>query len=92
MISRKIFSELAEIILEGGAVSAIKFFNAETVVKATRRRGKKIDKLEKHVEILFSIGSPNLKERQMIRWGTKPGNPGPYKRIHITWPKKKGRT
>ncbi len=89
-ISRKVFGQLAEIILEGGAIQAIKFFSEKLTVKATRRcfRGK-INKRDNRVEILFTIGAPNYKEREFIKKGKKVGEPFPIKKILIKWPKDK---
>jgi len=86
-ISRKIFGDLAEAILEGGARSAVKYFGEKTVVKATRRG--KIDKRKKHIEILFSIGPPNFNERRFIKRLKKGGKRFQARQIQITWPKKK---
>ena len=89
-IARKIFSDLAEIILEGGAHKATKIFSEKEVVKATRKLfNGRIDKRLKRVEILFTIGSPNYAERQVIRLARKNGEPFPIKRILIQWPKGK---
>lgn len=81
MITRKSFSDLAEIILEGGAVKATKYFSPTEVIKATRRvYGKK-----KGNEILFTFGKPNYAERKFIRDCKKIGEPFPIKRIQIKW-------
>lgn len=83
-ITRKAFSDLAEIILEGEAIQATKYFSESQVVTATRRLfGGKIDKRDKRVEILFKVGSPNFKEREFMKRCKKTGVPFPVKKIQI---------
>lgn len=85
-IPRKIFSELAEIILEGGAVKATKYYDEKTVVTATRKCfGGKIDKRSRIAEILFKVGAPNFKEREFIKQAKKAGEPFPIKKTQIKW-------
>ena len=90
-IPRKIFGELADCILEGGAYKAVKYFDETTTVKATRRLFKynkrKIDKRRKCVEILFTIGIPNYEEREFIKKVKKAGEPFPVKKIKLKFPK-----
>lgn len=87
-ITRKIFSELAEIILEGGAVKALKVFDERTIVRATRKCfGGKIDKRSRTTEILFTIGSPNYIEEKFIKDCKKAKEPFPIKKIQIKYPK-----
>lgn len=85
MISRKAFSQLAEIILEGGAKKATKFFSPREVLKATLQG--KPRKNERTRTILFTIGAPNYKERQFIRHAQQAKEPFPIKRIQIKFPK-----
>jgi len=91
MISRKIFSQLAEIILEGGAIKATKYFSERETVKATLRG--KLHRSSRNrsnfAEILFTIGPPNYEERQFIKQVKKAKEPFPIKKIQIKWPKKK---
>ncbi len=90
MITRKIFSELAEIILEGGAKKATKIFSEKEKVTATLRG--KVRRLSPNrkifAEILFTIGSPNYEERKFIKLAKIAGEPFPIKKILIKWPKK----
>ena len=87
-INGKNIGDLAEAILIVGAKSAVHFTDEKTVVKGTRRG--KIDKRRKHVEILFSIGPPNFRERQMIGRGKKGDNRKVLGRTFYTYyPKKK---
>lgn len=89
-ISRKAFSDLAEIILGLGARQATKYFSEKQVVTATRRLyGGKIDKRDRSVEILFKVGSPNCREREFIKKCKKAGEPFPIKNIQIKWLKGK---
>jgi len=83
-IPRKIFSELAEIVLEGGAVRATKFYDEHTVVSCKRKLfGGKVDKRSKISELLFKVGAPNFKERGFIKQCKKVGEPFPIKRIQL---------
>jgi len=83
-IPRKIFSILAEIILEGGAIKATKYYDEKTVVRASRKLfGGKIDKRSRITEILFKIGYPNFEERVFIKKCKKVNEPFPIKKIQL---------
>jgi hypothetical protein len=85
-IPRKIFSELTEIILEGGAIKATKYYDNQTVVTATRKLfGGKIYKRDRRIEILFKIGKPNYAEMEFIKKCKKAKEPFPIKKIQIKW-------
>ncbi len=89
-ITRRVFSDLAEFILEGGARKATKYFSEKQVVRATRRLfSGKIDKRDRRTEIIFTIGIPNYAERQFIKKAKKAGEPFPIKKIQIVWYKPK---
>jgi hypothetical protein len=85
-INGRVFGELAEAILENGAISAMKFFDEKTRVKATRRLfNGKVDKRHKEVEILFTVGPPNFWERKFVkRVGIAKAKIG----LKCLWPKK----
>ncbi len=84
------FSDLAEVILFDGAKRATKYLSEKETIKATRRLyNGKIDKRNKRVEILFTIGSPNYAEREFIKKAKKAGEPFPMKKILVEWPKGK---
>ena len=87
----KIFSDLAEMLLMTEAWKVTKYFTGKDVVTATRRcYGRKIDRRDTRVEILFKIGRPNFEEREFIKKCKKAGEPFPVKRIQIKYlPKKK---
>jgi len=90
-IPRKIFSELAEVILEGGAVRATKYYDDKTVVSCKRKLfGGKIDKRSDITELLFKIGAPNYKEQEFIRKCKKVGEPFPVKKIQMKFLSVKG--
>lgn len=81
MITRKSFSDIAEIILEGGAVKATKYFSPKSVIKGTRRMyGNK-----KGNEILFTFGKPNYAERKFIKDCIKSGEKFPIRKIQIKY-------
>lgn len=75
-VSRKLFGEMAEMILEGGAYKVTKILDETTTIKATRRlfkyNGRKPDN-RKQTEILFTIGRPNYEEREKIKAAKKEG-------------------
>ena len=80
------FCGLAKAILEDGAIRAVKYCSPKLTVKATRRlTRKKIDKRNKHVEILFTVGPPNFDERIFIRQAIKAGEPFPIKKLQLKW-------
>ncbi len=88
-ISRKVFGDLAEAILEGGAIQAVKYYSPKLRVKATRRLfNGKIDKRSKEVEILLTVGPPNFYERRFIRQAEKAKEPFPIKKLQLKWLKK----
>ena len=69
-----VFSELAECILVGGAYKATKFMSEKLTIKATRKRfGGKIQKRDRIIEIMFTVGVPNYEERQSIIRARKAG-------------------
>lgn len=84
MISRKAFSDLAEILLEAGAVKATKYFSPTEVLKATRRTRLK----GRTVEILFTAGAPNWAERRFIKACQQAKEKFPIKKVQIKWPVK----
>lgn len=89
-IPRKIFSELAEIILEGGAIRATKYYDDHTVVSAQRKLfNNKIYKGDRIVEIIFKVGRPNFAEREFIKNCKKVNEPFPIKKIQMRFLKEK---
>lgn len=90
-VSRKIFGELAECILEGGAFKAVKYLSEKLTVKATRKlyryNGRKVDKRARATELLFTIGRPNYEEREFIKKCKKVGEPFPVRQIQLKFPK-----
>ncbi len=70
----KVFSELAEHILIGGAYKVTKFLSDKLTIKATRKRYKgKI--LKGHaIDIVFTVGKPNYEERERIKRAKKHGD------------------
>lgn len=89
-VSRQVFGQLAEIILDGGARKATKYVSDKVTVKATRPLYKgKIDKRSRSVTFLLTVGAPNYAEREFIRKAKKAGEPFPVKKIQIAYPKGK---
>lgn len=89
-IPRRIFSDLAEVLLLVGAWKVTKYYTDKDVATATRRcYQRKIDKRDNRVEILFKIGRPNFEEREFIKKCKKSGEPFPVKKIQIKYPPKR---
>jgi hypothetical protein len=82
----KAYGILAECIIRLEAYKAVKYFNEKLTLKATRRRYKgKI--LKSHsVDILFTLGKPNYKERKAIKKAIKDGKKFPLKDIELKYP------
>lgn len=84
-ISRKLFGELAEVILEGGAKVAVKYLSDRSIVRATYR-GKRYKGVRTH-EILFTVGSPNYLERKFIKDCKKANIKFPIRKIQLKFVK-----
>jgi len=86
-VTRQIFADLAEIILEGGAVKATKYFDEKTTVKAKRVTYQgKIDKRNCRTHIVFTIGKPNYEEQQFMKKFKKGNKLFIPKAIQIKYP------
>lgn len=84
----KVFSALAECIIESGAYKATKYLSEKLTIKATRKRFKgRIDKRSRIAEIVFTVGGPNYEEREFIKVCKKAGEPFPVKKIQMRFPK-----
>lgn len=68
----KVFSDMAESILVGGAYKVTKFLGPKLTVKATRKRYK-IKHRETQIQIMFTVGRPNYEEREQIKRAKKAG-------------------
>lgn len=84
-ISRKIFGDLAEVILEGGAKQATKYLDEKTVVTATFK-GKRHRNAPKS-EIVFKVGRPNYRERQFIKTCKKAKVKFPIRKLQLKFVK-----
>jgi hypothetical protein len=84
-VSRKLFGQLAEMILEGGAKKVTKYISPKLTVKATFQ-GKR-DKRDRQVTLLFTVGRPNYCEREFIKRCQRINEPFPVKKVQIQWPK-----
>jgi hypothetical protein len=82
----KVFSELAECILVGGAYKATKYLNDKLTIKATRKRYRG-GVVHKAIDIVFTVGKPNYEEREFIQRAKKAGEPFPIKKIQLKWAK-----
>lgn len=87
-VARTWIAQLAEIILDGGAVRATKYVSDKLTVKATRQTYKgRIDKRARAVTMLVTVGIPNYVEREFIKKCKQAGEPFPVKKIQVKWPK-----
>jgi hypothetical protein len=80
-ITRAVFGQLAEMVLEGGVRKATKYLSPKLTIKAARRF--KLSKRDSRRELVFTIGVPNYAERVFIKARQKAGEPFPVKRIQI---------
>jgi hypothetical protein len=79
-----VFNSLAAAIIDGGAIKATKYISTSETAKATRRTYKYKGKSKQTpIEILFTIGNPNYKEREFIKKAKKAGEPFPIKKIQL---------
>jgi hypothetical protein len=83
----KVFSELAECILVGGAYKATKYLSDKLTIKATRKRYKGRIYKSENVDMVFTVGRPNYEEREFIKACKKSGEPMPVKKIQLRFPK-----
>ncbi len=83
----KSITRVIEIVLEGGAISATKYFSPDLVVRAVRRRfgGKILSRC--NAEIVLTIGKPNYREREFIKECQRAKETFPISKIQIKWPK-----
>jgi len=81
------FGDLAA-LLYTGAKQVTKYLNHNRIIRATRRTyGGKI--VPGNVEIVFTVGKPNYREREFIKLAEKAGERFPIRKIQIRWPKEK---
>jgi len=72
-------------IIDGGAYRATKYISQNETAKATRRAYKGRQNKSAPIEILFTIGPPNYKEREFIKQAKKAGEPFPIKKIKLDY-------
>lgn len=88
-IPRRIFSDLAEVLLTINAWKVTKYYSDKDIARATRRMYQGKIGSGKRIEIEFTIGRPNFEEREFIKKCKKSGEPFPVKKIQIKYPPKK---
>lgn len=84
----KVFAELAEEILAGGAYKATKYLSDKLTIKATRKRYKGKYWKNETADIVFTVGKPNYLEREFIKKAKKAGEPFPIKKVQVKYPLK----
>jgi len=82
----KVFADLAECILVGGAYKATKYLDEKLTIKATKKRYKK-GVVHGAFDLVFTVGKPNYIERDFIKKCKKAGEPFPVKKIQVRFPK-----
>lgn len=82
-INRKLFGQLAELIIEGGAKRATKYLSDKLTVKATLQ-GK--PRKNERKTVLFTVGQPNYLERKFIKKCKAAREPFPVRKVQIAWP------
>lgn len=89
-VSRKLFGDLAELLLTDISLKrATKFLSKNLVVSAQvktykpdKRRGRR-DKRNSREEIIFKVGAPNYLERQFIKDCIKAGQKLPVSKVQL---------
>ena len=82
-----VLHDLVHALLVLEARKATKYLSPTVVVKATRRLFKgRIDRREKRVEILLTIGAPNYAERRAITQFKKAGESFPVRKVQVRFP------
>ncbi len=84
-VNRKLFGDLVEILLEGGASKATKYLSSKLVVKAKKKASRA--RVNKITQIVLTVGVPNYEEREFIKKLNEAGERFPVKKIQIKWPK-----
>lgn len=71
-------------LLDNDAYQTTKYLAPNQVMRATRRVWKrKIDRRDRRVEMVVTIGIPNYREREFIKVLKKADEPFPVKKIQI---------
>ena len=86
-IPSRVLNTLVWPLLVQDARKATKYLSPSCVVKATRRLfDGRIDRRDKRVEILLTIGAPNYAERRAIKQLVKAGEPFPVRKTQLRFP------
>jgi hypothetical protein len=71
-------------LLDNDAYQTTKYIAPNQVMRATRRVWKrKIDRRDRRIELVVTIGAPNYREREFIKVLKKAGEPFPVKKVQI---------
>lgn len=65
-IARKDFLGLAEIVMTGFTKVA-RVYSQDLYLKATKRKGSRQEGKRPHIEILFTIGTPDYRTKKLIK-------------------------
>jgi hypothetical protein len=82
-------SRTLDLIIFSGARQATAYLSEKEVIRATRPLyNGKIDRRNKTITVVLTLGRPNYRERLFIKACKKAGEPFPVRKVQIKWPKK----
>lgn len=85
----QVASKLLEHLTESKAYKATAYLSEKFVMKMTVKRHKgQMPKASDGMDIAFTIGKPNVDEREFIKKCKKVGEPFPVKKIQLKFVKK----
>lgn len=77
----KIYQKVIDSLLNASALRATMFIDPNLIVRATRRKYN--NKFNKQVELVVTIGKPNVRERKFIKDCIKAGEKFPIKKVQL---------
>lgn len=85
---KTVAGKLFEILYQNDDINmATKYFSEKSVMRATRRRYRRSNEMPDTLEIIFTYGRPNFREREFIKKCKKAGEPFPIKKIQLRYEK-----
>lgn len=89
-LARADVTRIVEALLICDAHRATKYVNPKHIVRATRKlTGGKIDRRERNIEIVLTIGRPNYRERKFIKDCKKSGVKFPVRGVQMQYPRRR---
>jgi len=78
------YNKVIEAVLTGKYTRATQYISPNFIVRAVRKLcGKRIDKRDKSVNIVLTVGKPNYLEREFIKLCHKAKEPFPIKKVQL---------